>query len=181
MFNYHPAIKISIIFVVCAQIAYYIYLMLNTALFAYHVKESPILNLGVVFYIAGILFFADYYWRQKLFLIFTLWIILNVSVCLNVLMMISEISPPLYIQYSQSTALIIFSFLLLRTKFKFPNWLKIFSLAVLLVMIPLLFFYFTERWYSYEICLYIICFTPVIKSFVLIDERLKSRLELIDD
>jgi hypothetical protein len=181
MFNYHPAIKIVIVFLLCCQMTYYNYLMFNAIDFAQAVKESAILNVGIVFYFLVALFFADYYWRQKLFFIFAFWIILNAAFCTNGIIFVLGSTPPLYIQYAQSTSLVIFSTLLIFTKYKFPNWLRIFSLLNLLALIPCLYFYFAENWYWYRILVYVVCFTPVLKSLVFIDERIIRKADVIDN
>lgn len=180
MFNYHPAIKIFIVFLLCCQIAYYNFLMFNAEDFSAAIEASSILKVGVVFFFLVVLFFADYYWRKKLYLILASWILLVLLLCVNSTGFITGHSPPLYLQYTQSGTLVVFSVLLVFTKNKFPNWLRIFSLANLLALIPCLYLYFADEWYFYEILVYVVSFTPVLKSLVFIDERLLKKPEVLD-
>ena len=180
MFNYHPLIKILLVFIVCLSIAYTHYLLFNALDYKSAVNESIILKVGLVAYLGVILIFVDYYLRNGRYLIFSIWVIFNLSLCTNFLVYQNDVTPPLWLQYSQSTSLLIYATLLAFSKDRSPNWLRIFSLSCLVVLIPCLIFYFSESWFYYEITVYILCFTPIVKSFVFIRDYRRTEPNVID-
>lgn len=180
MFNYHPAIKIVAVFLVCLLLAYLNYLLFESFDFTSDVNRSYLIKAGVVPYLFVVLLFCDFYWRHRLYLVFSTWLVFNLAICINCYMHVNGPTPPLYLQYAQSTSLVILTVLLLFTNLKYPNWLRIFSLVNLLVLIPCLTFYFLEWWTPYKIFVYLLCFTPMIKSLIFFRDQMTQRPEVLD-
>lgn len=180
MFNYHPFIKLFLVFCVCCALCYINYLMFTAADFAIALEKSWIMKLAAIPYLFVLLFFADYYWRKKMFAAFSVWLILNAAVALNGIMHMLDMQPSIAIQWSQSVSLMTFTVLLIFSKDKFPNWLRIFSLANFLVLSICWFFYFSEWWEPYQISIYVICFTPMLKGMVFVKEYVRNKPEVLD-
>jgi hypothetical protein len=180
MFNYHPAIKVFLVFTVCCLLCYMNYLLFNTYDFMAAVKDSWLIQLGAAPYLMVLLLFADYYWRKKMVVTFTVWIFLNIAVAVNGIMHSCGIQPSIAIQWTQSAALMVFTVLLIFSKDKFPNWLRIFSFANFLVLGTCWYFYFTEWWEPYQITIYILCFTPMLKAMVFVKDYMKQQPEVLD-
>lgn len=174
-----PILKIASVFIVCLGFLYVHYLMfrddLITALF-----QSEILLIPGIFYLIVIFFFGQYYIRKKLYLILTVWLLFNVALLATFFTYFAGYWPPYALQYSQSGSLLIYAVLLAFSKDQFPNWLRIFSLSCLLILIPCLIFYFAKMWEYYELTAYVLCMTPVIKSFVFLKEIRHQNSEILD-
>jgi len=181
MFNISPIFKIGCVFFVCLSMAYVNYLLFNADDFVAAVKQTNTLYASALVYLFVILLFADYFLRLKRFFVLATWLVLNASFCVNFLIWLGGETPPVYLQYSQSSSLLIFAILLIASKDKFPNWLRLFSLACLLDLIPCLIYFFSEMWTYYEITVYVLCFIPVIMSFVFLKDSQVENAELLDN
>lgn len=180
MFKYPPALKIVAVFIACLLLLYINHLLFTSTDLAHDLNEFHIIKICVVFYVLVILLFADFYWSKKMYWIFWIWLFLNVAFILNGLLYSFGKTPPLLIQYLQSSSLCIYAFLLLFTKETFPNWLRIFSLSNLTILIPCIYFYFQEMWLWYELLVYCLCFTPLIKSFIFLRQKDIVDYEVLD-
>jgi hypothetical protein len=181
MFNYHPAIKLFFVFSVCCLLCYMNYLLFTAADFRAAVNDSWLIRLGVLPYLMVLLLFADYYWRKKMMFTFGMWVFLNIAVAVNGVMHSYGIQPSLAVQWTQSVALMVFTVLLIFSRDKFPNWLRIFSFANFMVLGTCWYFYFSEWWAPYQITIYMLCFTPMLKGMVFVKDHMKIRPEVLDD
>lgn len=157
----------------------------NYILFTYEnfievVVSQPLLLIPGIAYLLVIYFFTQWFYQKKYRLILTAWILFNAAVGLNFFMYLLGLYPPLPVQFSQSTFMLMYCVLLLFSREIFPNWLRIFSLANLLVLIPCLIFYFTNFWAAYEITIYLLCLTPIIQSFIFLKDIPRSESEILD-
>lgn len=175
-----PILKIASVFIVCLGFLYAHYLMFHSYDFSKALLTSSFLLIPGFLYLTVIVFFAQYFFRKKLVLILIVWLIFNAALLANFFIYLTGYSPPLTLQYSQSTSLVVYTILLAFSKDKFPNWLRIFSLSCLLILIPCLIFYFAKMWEYYEITTYVLCITPVIKSFVFLKEIKQQNSDILD-
>ncbi|MBI3136669.1 MAG: hypothetical protein HYZ14_18490 [Bacteroidetes bacterium] len=180
MFNWNPLVKIVLVFLVCLSMAYVNYLMHNSQDFMETLRASVFLGISAFIYLLAIAFFATYFWRQRYLFVLAVWLALNLSFLINFSIRFLGYLSPMYVQYSQSITLFVFAALLAFTRDKFPNWLRLFSLACLLTLIPAIIFYFEKMWLYYEYAVYVVCFTPMLLSFVFLKERRRANYELID-
>jgi len=181
MFNLPPLIKVGSVGVVCFMAAYVNHLLFQGYILSEVLPGSTIFWICSVFYIFVILFFADYHWEQKNWLLLIVWIVLHLSLIINALQYVYGEFPPWYSQYTQSGSMVVYSLLLLFVKGKFPNWLRLFSIVNLLVLIPCIWFYFEQAWEAYEYLVYALCCTPILKSFVFIKNEFDYDEEVVDN
>ncbi len=156
---------------VCSLLAYVNHLLFTRLDFQAVLHEHHILKVGAVFYVVVVLLFADVFWRRGNYLVFAVWILFNLTVCLNMTLHYSGIYPPLFVQYAQSTTLLIYTVLLIGIREPYPNWFRIYTMANLFVLIPCLIFYFSENWYWYERTVYAICFLPALKALIFFKDK----------
>ena len=181
MFNYHPLIKIFCVAVVCGFASHMHYLMSNGMDMGLVISNFLVYKLGAIAYVLVILFYADYHWQQKYYLLFTAWLLLNLVIVANALQYFSEVTPAWYFHYAQTTMMVVYSGLLLFVKHKFPNWLRIFSLANLLALIPCIWFFWAKFWEGYESLVYVLCYMPMLKSMVFIKREFVLDEEVVDN
>jgi hypothetical protein len=155
--------------------------MLDTEIMAEVVEESIGLKVGGVFYLLVIYLFADYHKKRGAIFTLVVWLFFNATIIVNGLYYVSGVVPPLLFQFCFSGSLLVYGILLLTVKHKFPNWLRIFAAANLLLLIPCIYFYFEGNWETYKLFVYILSFTPILKSFVFIDKRVIEHEEVLDD
>lgn len=179
-FLLHPYLKIIAVVVVSAGLVHFNYLLFSDEDIAFLLRANKWLMVPGLFYLITVFHFFHYYRIRKQFLHLGVWLVFNFSLLLNFIIYISGNWPPYYIQYSQSGSLFVYAFLLLFYKDSFPNWLRIFSAACFLVLVPCLIYYFAEMWNYYEITVYVLCITPIIKSFVFLKEIKQDRSGLLD-
>lgn len=180
MVSLPPVLKICFVFLLSLSMCYVHYLLFETEQFIEEVRASSFLTVSAIIYVLVVFQFTGYFWRHKLILILVVWLVMNLSITVNFIVYASIGPPPLYVQYTQSVSLLIFTTLLLFTRDRFPNWMRLFSLACLLILIPCLVFYFAEMWTYYAYCVYLICFTPVILSFVYLKDLPAERADILD-
>lgn len=177
----NPYVKAGSVFIVCLCIAYVNFLLLNELDFNAALRSSEFLLVGAVIYGATIFFFASFFYSEKRYLLLVVWLVFNASLVVNMLIHLTGDYPPTSIQYMQSGSLLVFAVLLAFTKTRFPNWMQLFSLACLLVLIPCLICYFAGLWYWYERTVYVLCFTPMILSGVFLKRpSVSDNPEIID-
>jgi len=167
--------------VLCFEMFYMNYLMLDTEVMAEVIEESVVLKFGGILYLLVVYLFADYHRRRGAILTLIVWLFFNIAIIVNGLYYLSGNVPPLMFQYCFSGSLLIYGLLLLTVKHKFPNWLRIFAGANLLLLIPCIYFYFEGNWETYKLFVYILSFTPILKSFVFIDKRVLEHEEVLDN
>jgi len=163
------------------EMFYMNYLMLDTEIMAEVIEESIGLKFGGILYLLVIYLYADYHRRRGAILTLIVWLFFNATIIVNGLYYITGHIPPLLFQYCFSGSLLVYGLLLLTVKHKFPNWLRIFAGANLLILIPCIYFYFEGNWETYKLFVYILSFTPILKSFVFIDKSILENEEVLDD
>lgn len=176
----HPYIKIVCVALVCIQIAF-LHHILFTSYFPDHViRSKDYFKVGAVIYFLTVYFFGQHYFRRRQYLKLAVWLILNSSLITNTAIWVSGEYPPIYIQYSQSTSLLVYASLMLFSKNPKPNWERIFAISCLIILIPCLFFYFQKDWEKYEILIYILSFTPLINSLIFTQEIQVEQEDILD-
>ncbi|MBK7130046.1 MAG: hypothetical protein IPH66_11880 [Crocinitomicaceae bacterium] len=175
-----PYIKIGCVVLVCAGMVYANHILFTQENFIEGILSQPFFLIPGIAYLPVIYFFAKWFYQKKYPHILSAWILFNAAICVNFFMYVAGLYPPLPIQFAQSTLMFIYCVLLLFSKENFPNWLRLFSLANLLILIPCLIFYFTDFWAAYEITIYLLCFTPIIQSFIFLKEISRLESDILD-
>lgn len=176
----NPILKFTSVLLTCAAICYVNFLLFNSFIFEFKILEGGAILFFAIVYVAAVSFFGHHFFKRKKFLLLIIWILFNLAICLNFSLYATGIYPPLPVQYSQSTLLSIYVVLLIITKSPKPNWLRIFGLTSVIVLIPCLTFYFFKMWSYYEPMVYLLCFTPVIKGLVFFEKSSIEDDEILD-
>ena len=180
MKNIHPFIKIVCICIVSIELFYMNYLMLDTEIMDQVIAESWLLKASALLYLFTIYLFAQLHWRRKAYLTLFVWLFFNLTIVVNGLFYVVSNVPPLFTQYAFSSSLGIYGFLLLLTKMKFPNWLRIFAATNLFILLPCVYFYFAKNWDVYKFLVYVLSFTPIIKSLVFLERQSEIEDDILD-
>lgn len=177
----NPVIKFVFTLLTCASFLYAHYHLFNSFDFVKAVIDDPYLKFGVVFYLGTFLFYLAYYIEQKMTLLLVLWLVFNLAIATNFIVHILGYYPPIWLQYSQSTSLSIYVFFLLISKTNRTNWLRIFSMVCMTVLVPCLYFFFSEIWLLYEYSVYLLCLTPIVKAQIFFTQNKIQRVDVIDE
>lgn len=177
----NPVIKFVFTLLTCVSFLYAHYLLFNSIDFVQSVINDPYLKFAVVFYVGTFLFYTAYYIENKMKFLLLLWLLFNATIAANFTCHLVGYYPPIWMQYSQSTSLSIYVFFLLISNTTGTNWLRVFSLVCLTVLVPCLFFYFSEIWTLYEYSVYALCLTPIVKAQIFFSQTRNSTIEVIDE
>jgi hypothetical protein len=156
------------------------YLMLDTEIMDQVIAASWLLKASALLYLFTIFLFAQLHWKRKAYLSLIVWLFFNLTIVVNGVFYVVGNVPPIYTQYAFSCALGVYGFLLLFSKMKFPNWLRIFAATNMFLLIPCVYFYFTKQWEIYKFLVYVLSFTPIIKSFVFLERESELENDILD-
>lgn len=175
------SVKIIVVALLSIELCYLNYLLFESENFQADINDSWVIKLSALAYFYVIFLFAQLHFRKSRYLSLVVWLFFNATIIVNGLYYIQEIFPPLYFQYSFSGSLGVYGFLLLIQKAKYPNWLRIFAVTNLFLLLPCVYFYFQESWEIYKWLVYILSFTPILKSFVFLESSSLHNDEILDE
>lgn len=176
------SVKIILVVLLSIELCYLNYLLFESSDFQNDINSSWVIKLSALAYFYIIFLFAQAHYIQKSYLTMVVWLFFNGTIMLNGVFYILEIFPPIYFQYAFSSSLGVYGFLLLikrrRTK---PDWFRIYAIVSLFLLLPCVYFYFQNNWELYKLLVYILSFTPILKSLVFLDINPNHGDEVLDD
>lgn len=174
------AVKILLVSLLSIELCYLNYLLFESLDFQADINESWVIKLSALAYFYIIFLFAQVHFKNKAYLTMTVWLFFNATIMINGVFYILETIPPLYFQYAFSSSLGVYGFLLLIKKGKFPDWMRIFAVVNLFLLLPCVYFYFQKNWEIYKFLVYVLSFTPIIKSLVFLELQSTIEEEVLD-
>ena len=174
-------VKILLVTLLSIELCYLNYLLFESYNFQTDINESWVIKLSVIAYFYVIYIFAKVHYKQKSYFTMVVWLFFNGTIMLNGILYIQEIVPPLSFQYSFSGSLGVYGFLLLTRSGTRPNWMRIFAVVNLFLLLPCVYFYFQKNWEIYTFLVYVLCFTPIIKSLVFLESQPSITNEVLDE